>query len=630
VLTAVLLASWFIGPDSRRRLTALDVSMSALDVQNWWQAFRSVNYLSSFAPPSPVQHFWSLSVEEQFYAFWPVLLVGCGWLAARRRLSLRLVARWCVGALVALSLAYCVWRSPTDPAGSYFVTQTRIWELGVGAILATFVSSAGSAIPGQTSFSTGPVRACAGLRPALAPVGLAMIAIAVCGYSASTTWPGYAAVLPVLGAAAVVAAATDPSTRLGRVLTPRPLVVVGDLSYALYLWHWPIIVFLPAATGHDLTTTDRFSIVVVSLLLAAASKVWVEDPFRKPGLRPGLVRPFAVALTAIVALVGVAGLDYKSSTRASNRALAQARALLASGRPCLGAAGSPAAGDRACASANTAGFVPATIGAISDRPAPWSDGCLDEAPNGKPISCVYGDPTGNVSIALVGNSHAAQWLPALDTLGKRDHWKITTFVAGGCAETDALWNMPTPQAQRDCHRWGRSVLTATTTGKFDLVVTSALSTPKALRLGKPAGFGLSEYADLLAGYRQYLSSWAASGTKVLVLRDTPMPLPTVQNVPDCLATHRTDTAACGGSSTDWTRPDPLTDAANSLHSNLVTVADLLPFFCTATCPPVIGGVVVYFDGLHVAATYAQTLAPYLEPYLNSRLTPATVTKHPEG
>ncbi|MFP5283458.1 MAG: acyltransferase family protein, partial [Actinomycetes bacterium] len=275
VLAVTLVASRLVAPETEWAGTARQAGGAAVYVVNWLLAADSVDYLASENAPSPVQHFWSLSVEEQFYFVWPVLILGLVAWAVRRQWRPQTVIRVGLGAVVLVSLAYSVYATAVSPDRAYFVTPTRAWEFGVGGLLAAVLPLVGGTDRG------GPVPLPRPVRSGMAWLGLAAIAAAAVGYSAATPFPGWQAALPVLGTAAVIAAMPAGRARgVDRMLAQPWVQWLGDRSYSIYLWHWPLIVLMPALLGRDLGIFDEVNVVLATLLLATLTKRFVEDPFR--------------------------------------------------------------------------------------------------------------------------------------------------------------------------------------------------------------------------------------------------------------------------------------------------------------------------------------------------------------
>jgi peptidoglycan/LPS O-acetylase OafA/YrhL len=667
VLAVTAIATRLVVPETRWVADATETIASALYVENWALAATSVDYLAAAAAPSPVQHYWSLSIEEQFYIVWPVLLLGAYWLARRLTRTPLPVVRLAMLALIGGSLFISATATANDPASAYFITQTRVWELALGGFVATMAPMAWS-----LRFPA--------LGDGLAWVGLAMICAAGLVITETTPFPGTAALLPVLGAALVILAAAGGRGSPTRLLAVRPIQHIGDTSYSIYLWHWPLIVLWPYVFGR----VDPVPILVASLALASVSKVLVEDRVRfAPSLQP-LVPTFRFAAVGmlIVSLLGV-GLHFEGQRRI-DEAMASAVSEedpAASGRPADGgddwdtaivessptgeepeitveegaipeeaaasdaaptaAAGSaapsataepgsptpspdPAAGVHTClgAASIVRGFDacpqdpsgrmrPDPVTAAGDVSAAYRDGCWIYPPFSARTMCRYG--SGKVKIALVGNSHAGQWLPALQVLAKRHGWTITTFLASRCNATDAtleLWG-----GTAGCRAFGRWVMDKTKGDAFDLVITSE-------RQSVAANGDEDETSRKAAedGYRTYLKKWSKAHTNVLVLRDTPFPGRTVDSVPDCLALHRSRQTACSGTRNEWRSSDPLYDVAVRLGLPGISTFNTIPLLCTeSTCPAVIGSVVAYFDASHITATFARSAARFIDAPIRDAL-----------
>src|SRR5699024_4656423 len=274
-----------------------EIRASTLYVQNWHLADNAVDYLAANNEPSAVQHFWTLSAEEQFYAMWP-LVIGAGLLVASGRSARfkRHAILTALGVIVIASLIYSVYESSRNPAAAYFITTTRVWEFGLGAVVAFLWPEPSTARP--------PVRL------ALTWAGLAMIGVTSLLYSPATPFPGYLAAVPVIGALMVIVAGP-----LDHLLAPtnamrlRSVQFVGDISYSLYPWHFPLIVITPFVLGIPGGLPGqavRLGILGAAFVLAAASKIWVEDPIRfSPRLlgKRSPVTVLAYSLTAMAVIV---------------------------------------------------------------------------------------------------------------------------------------------------------------------------------------------------------------------------------------------------------------------------------------------------------------------------------------
>lgn len=608
VLLATLLASRLFAPDSQWKGTAREAISSALYVENWSLASRAVDYLAAETASSPIQHYWSLSVEEQFYAVWPILMLVCVLIARRLGRSVTTTVIVGLGAVITASLAYSIYATATEPSSAYFITPTRVWELGIGGLLAALLIRSGSRDDGLTDVWRLPSWG----RSALAWLGFAAILWTALTFTDATPFPGYRALLPVLGAAAVIAAHAQAVGSPGPMLALRPIQYLGDISYSLYLWHWPIIVILPELSGGSLGLLDKALVIVASVTLAGLTKKFVEDRYRthRPGVSLATPYKFAVAGMAVVVAASLVQIVEVNNQQAA--AKEQIRVALSGKDPCFGAA-SMAPGNT-CPQRDNGTVIPGTTQAANDKSDAYADKCWVYRPFDKFTQCTYGKKDAKVSIALVGNSHAGQWLPALQELAARNGWKITTFLASQCYATTIKLKLDTNQFRDNCQNWGKKVLDATEGQAFDLVVTA-----ERTGLAPDAQVSGSILQNQTSGYRDYLRQWTDRGAQVLVVRDTPLPFRSLKSIPDCVGTHPDDFSRCDGTRSRWVVPDALVDAAKSLGNPRVRVADLTDLFCSTVCRPVIGRAMVYFDASHITATYSRTLAPYLEPYLTKSL-----------
>jgi len=617
VLAVTLVATWLVLPQTQWQATAEHARAAAVYIVNWVLIRDAVDYLAAEQAPTAIQHFWSLAVEEQFYIGWPILILVLALVARgpRRRLAFG----FGIGAVVVASFAYSVHLTEVNPAVAYFSTGTRIWELGAGGLLAVVAP------------------ALAGRLGRLAPLLLATVgwlAIAVTGlrFSDSTPFPGWQAALPIAGTLLVIAA-----RREFRWQALRPVHWLGDVSYSVYLWHWPLILLTPptiaiVAGSPERGALDNAVIVVATLVLSGLSKVYIEDRYRygraKPTVRaerPKLRTTYASAALGMAVVVALASslIGLVHHQRAVYRE--QLEQALSTDDPCLGAgAMNPALN---CPPPKGP-LVPSPALAAKDLPAAYDkqandEDCLARASDYPIVTCQYGERDADFEVALVGNSHAAHWVPTLDTIGKDRHWKVTTYLAASCSGTYNLTALATMSIARRCVGWGTDVVARLRADPPDLIVF-------ATHMGRSA-WGMNGIERSLptfeAGFHRMFIDMAGAKRPIVVIRDTPQPINHgVDSIPDCIAEHRGDPEKCDGRRAAWEIADPAATAARRLRARGldIAVADLNNYFCDKkTCFAAIGGVIAYFDGHHISATYARTLAPYLDKVLTSALLAAS-------
>jgi peptidoglycan/LPS O-acetylase OafA/YrhL len=601
VLAASVVATWAFLPETQWQATAEQARSAALYYVNWTLLGNAVDYLSADRVPTIVQHYWSLSVEEQFYLIWPILVLALT-LLARKRYALGL------GAVVVASFAYSVQLTTSHPAAAYFSTWTRIWELGAGGLLAV----AAPAI--ATRVTRGP---------SLILVGLGWVGIALSCFliTSATPFPGWAAALPVAGALLVIAGQTQ-----FRPYSWLPVHWLGDVSYSIYLWHWPLMITLPVilargAGAPGRGTLDNIAIVLATLIASGLTKRFVEDRFRTPDWSKRLRATYVLGAAGMAIVVALAsGLHYIES-RGMDSAQAELESALATKNPCLGAG-----------SLDLNLGCPEAKGPIIPSPALAENGrgpAYDDQANGQDcssrdgehfqlVTCTFGDPKGKFDVALFGNSHAAQWLPALIEVANARHWKITTYIVSSCVPVKlrADWDRGT-QAATDCLRWTDQAIAAVTAQRPDLLVF-ANRTSNPVKGVDSLHDSMDEWA---AAYRTTLTRLAVMKRPIVVIQDTPASIWSgIDSPPECVASRKDPEKDCSGPRAKWVPDDPAVTAAESLDGKGIHVIDLNDYLCTLnTCSSVVGGVIAYADGSHMTETFNRTLAPYLDEALQEAL-----------
>lgn len=355
VLAFVLVAGWFVLLPSDYLATSRAAAGTVLFSANviFWRDLGR-GYFADDAKLNPLLHMWSLGVEEQFYLLFPVFLL----------LIHRYAKQWLVPALLAaftLSLSLSIWLTPIKSVASYFLLPTRAWELLAGSLLAVV------SIPQPQSRTW---------RELLSAAALVAIAIPAMLYSARTPFPGYAALLPVLGTVALIWLGSAQPTFVGSMLQLRPVVYIGLISYSLYLWHWPLIVFTKHLNGLDPIRPYILVLFLASLAIAAISHALIERPFRKrskEGCKPYL----AVAMSAVLLLALSGG------------------SIMSSGFP---------------------GRYPEAVvrdDLVRRASIPWLE-CEQRLGEQLESLCIVGDKSVEPDLLLWGDSHMLSWAPGFD------------------------------------------------------------------------------------------------------------------------------------------------------------------------------------------------------------------------
>ncbi|MBP0453252.1 acyltransferase [Kitasatospora sp. RG8] len=584
VLVATALAGGALLDPLRGTDLARDLIASAGQFANWRFVGRQTDYLAAERDPSPLQHFWSLGVENQFYLLWGILLLGLArHLAGRRRTAAIALATTVIGGV---SLALCIrWTADSAPLG-YFSTASRLWEFATGACAALL----GTAIAGWLP------RAGRAARPAdralrlLGWAGAAAVVLAVFRYDRNTPFPGSAALLPVLGTAAVLLAgpahrALGP-TDAGRLLATRPLRAAGRLSYAWYLWHWPVLTIAQARYG-ALPWTTLAALTAASALPAWLTLRLVEQPLRY-GSSPAPRRGLAVGASALVIPL-IAGLTLGGGT---------VRAVGKADLPVVVPAGAVDGPALLAPGTRVLTLTPSLARAREDFPP--GKGC--EIPLGAESSprCLFGAETSPDRIVLVGDSHAGQWISAALELAGQRHWALEVLVKPGCPlATLTVRNNVLGRTFDECDRWRENTLTRLATGPRPRLILMA---------------GLNRYGsqeERTEGWTRTLDRLSAVGAPLAYLADTPMP---GKDIPTCLAASDGRSDACFFPRESAFERDPLTDGGLAGRYG-VRVLDLGPLLCPGTgpdCPAVLEGVVLYRDTGHITDTLARVLAPRLD------------------
>jgi peptidoglycan/LPS O-acetylase OafA/YrhL len=628
-LAGTLVLSVLLLPPLRLPDVAGDAAAASLYVSNLRFAFQSTDYLASDLAPSPLLHFWSLGVEEQFYVFWPALLLVAATIGGRMTRPLardgdggltRRLGTVVVVVAIASFVASLVLTTVAQP-WAFFSLPTRAWELALGAALAL----------AATRLDRMPAM----LGGALVAAGLALVLAAGIVLEQSTPFPGTAALLPTLGAALVIAGGSAGiSTIPARLLALAPMRFLGRISYSLYLWHWPILVLPATAIDGTLPLWARLALAALSVVIATASQRWVEEPIRRGrfvGRHVGRTLALAGATSVLVALLAAGvGSAATASLPPSVAQVPDDPNLLPAdpfgemtppptsspGRPGPTSAAPSSAGPipsatpitraRTLPTAVPPDLTPSLADVRNDAPIIYGNGCHQDQPSTDPKGCVFGDSSSASTVVLFGDSHAAQWFPALERLARVERWKLVTFTKSACTPAEVtVWNPTFERAYAECDAWRERVYGQLAELR-PTVVLMAMSRGYTLVDGSSTA-SVAERPDLWdAGIASSLARLATVADHVVLMGDTPR---SRADPAACLSKNLGDSLACATKLT--AALDPARTAADARLAGAAgaTFIDPTPWVCpTDPCPAVIGKYLVSRDSHHLTTAYSTALS----------------------
>ena len=535
VLFVTALISWFVLPAINRDALGRDLFAAATYISNYLFAWWQNDYQNLNATPSPFIHYWSLAVEEQFYLIWPVLMI---FLARRGR---RAVFSG-TAVITMLSLGLSIYQTQSSPILAFYSLPTRAWELGVGALLIF--------APAQL------------LKQRLLPwLGLSGLLVAAINYNDNTAFPGVNALLPVFATALLMATIPTWPPIFNDLSNNRFTQWLGKISYPLYLWHWPALVLPSSALGRPLHVIERFACIALTIVLAHLTNRFIEEPLRHIEIAPRRLYLTALSTTAVSLAVGSLIMTTASSIISTRGVQSYSFDLKE----------------------------------VMAKPAVYGDNCHVNYGETKSGYCTYGDKTSSTTIVLYGDSHAAQWFPALEQLAIQKHFKLISLTKSACPSVDAP--RPDQGAFKNvhCEKWRENSVARIKSIHPAAVIMSSFQyfTPRA---------GYNDRDKWWSeGQKKLLNSLKGSSDHLIYLSDTPRPM---RDIPSCLASR--DSARC-----------------DSTEKSIVSVVkgfqvvDPTSWLCSSYCPAIIDSIVAYRDASHISVAMARHLLPKLEAALTA-------------
>jgi len=590
VLVSTVIVGFVLLPPIDHAALLADARSAALYIANWRFAGQATAYSDTGPSDSLFVHYWSLSIEEQFYLLWPLLILVVTNLLARRGRSLRPALLGVMAGLTMISLSLSIILTRSQGSAAYYATHLRIGELAVGAGIALALPWVRH-MPRRTANVSGAL-------------GMAGIVAAAVLFRASMPYPGSAVILPVVGSALVLASGTAHPTWVSRVLSLRPLPALGRVSYGWYLWHWPAFgvaqLLLPEDASSQTTTLATAAALTTSLGLAILSYHLVEQPVRRS--RRLVASPRASLATGLALTLFAVG------------------AITLPGRLMRDAPAEAAAAD---------GGVVAAVGGFSLAMTPQQaradrvrgmDGChVGVASTTVRDGCVFGARDGARTIALIGDSHAQHWFPVLEELARQQGWRLLAWTKSACPVIDVpIYYGKLKREYTECAEWRRNLIrTLASHQRIDLIVVGRIAGYKELVLDA-SGDRLPESGveeAWAAGATRTFAHFVRVAEKVLVLEETPS---ATFDVPSCLSGSPQDPSACAFPSTGRVDRDAILVAAErAVAPPGVAFGDLTDALCPSDPCPVVtrDGLIIYRDSNHMTTAFSLTLIGVLQGLL---------------
>jgi peptidoglycan/LPS O-acetylase OafA/YrhL len=532
VLAITAIASWLLIPATMRASLGRDVIAASLYVSNylfaWWQA----DYQNLDATPSPVIHYWSLAVEEQFYVVWPLLILL--FFTFAKRLNNKIILTYLVAAITISSFIFSIYQTEASPIWAFYSLPTRAWELGLGALLVL--------LP--------PIK----VKKFVGLIGFLLIILSAFIFNESTAFPGVNAALPVLGTVLLIATINSWPPFLNDVANSRLFQWLGEISYPLYLWHWPLLVLPSTYFARPLEIYERLIAIAATILFADLTHRFIEEPYRNKKLLPSLVYKRVAYVTSLSVFMG-ALIMFSNSDKIDVSGINGA----------------------------------VSLAQIKARPLVYDDGCHANYAQTQSAKCEYANLESDKVMVLYGDSHAAQWFPALLEIANRSGYKLISLTKSACPSVETVRKDQGGFKMSRCAKWRENTTERIRQIQPDVLVMSSFQ-----YFAQPPQFKdrTKWWND---GQRKLLRDVKDSSSQLIYITDTPHPM---RDIPACLTNN--SISKCNTS-----------QRSENLSISGFKVVDPNPWLCSNVCPAVKDGVVAYRDASHISVDMSIALIPRL-------------------
>ncbi|MGN6464541.1 MAG: acyltransferase family protein [Rhizobiaceae bacterium] len=564
VILATLVAGYFVLAPSEQQLYAKGAFYASTYIINLWLIRWSLDYFAQDASSNPFIHFWSLSVEEQFYLAWPALLLFFTWLRPGRRSLVLLLAL-----AAAISFSLCAWLTEVAQPWAFYLSPLRAWEFALGGIASTAFRRDDGPRPSP-------------VLPLIGWLGVALIGWSYLEISEKAPFPGFLALVPTLGAAMVLASGIHRG-RGGprRLLSLPPLQWTGRLSYSLYLWHWPVIVYA-AMLLPEMTGVQRLACLGLTFALSTLSYFLIENPMRRsPWLMAATTR--SLGLAALLTATG-AVLAYADARMAAGNETPLQRRIARSAE------------------------LPSTVRQTDPS-------CVVTLLESEPKACAFGAKSSARTVVLFGDSHADHWSTPLISIAKQDDFRLVTFLKSSCRATRMTsFSDKLRRKFTECDEWRESAIKRILAMKPQMVIISQFSIGNLEgEVADPAQIP-ERKRQWVEGLRSTIGEFSKAGINTVYLRDVPTHNAFIDKCVARALWQGRKPSVC-----DTPRVQAADDADAATERAVIAgiakarYVDLTDLFCDEkSCHAMIDGMVAFRDRHHLATPFAAALAGRLE------------------
>ena len=576
IVTTIGVSRHLISP-LRFRDIGIDALSSIFNAANYRFYFSEIDYLNSGDKPSLFLHFWSLSVEEQFYLIWP-LLIFIGYKLFKQLGTLALLIP-----VAGFSFYYSLQLTESNSTLAFYSLPTRAWEFAIGSLAYLCIWKL-HRIPGFFKFLFGWT-------------GLAGLIYSFITIKDTLPFPGLIVLIPATSTVLVLLASFHGKF-LGSFLISNPLFYfIGAISYSLYLWHWPIYQLMVEVLGFKPTGTNLYLYFALTLTFTLLTYFLVEEPirnYRRLWPRPKFTFIWAGFLSLISGFVAMTllGLNLGASDFTTVSPTSEQAPVIN-----VIEQGSQPRNLSADLPLETQVSFPLTLDQVKESQGA-DQSCKNETTESKPKPCSYGDLKSAQTVVIWGDSKANQWWPALDVAGKKNNFKVVEYTMSFCP-APAFFKIPNfgkPFPQ--CISYRNTALTEILALKPNLIILSSQRWNSTIS------------KDIEEAYSYILKPISDAGIKSIVISDTPAPR---EDIPQCLSLHLTNSSYCDSPFNSY---DPYPTLQSIGKQWNVPVINPTNWFCTAIdCPAVVNQIIVYRDNSHISTAFAKSLSEKIYPYI---------------